>query len=148
MKTQPKIKKVTIDIIEDEEVKQEEITIKKATLGKWAKLTTTIRKLIDSLPNMLDRLGIKEEDREAFLTNLTADKVVGFIPELLDIILDEFINIVALGADLEPSYVEENIGLDDALILFEAIVEVNSFKKEAVEVGKKLIAQLTEKLKK
>jgi len=148
VKTQPKIKKVTIDIIEDEEVKQEEITIKKATLGKWAKLTTTIRKLIDSLPNMLDRLGIKEEDREAFLTNLTADKVVGFIPELLDIILDEFINIVALGADLEPSYVEENIGLDDALILFEAIVEVNSFKKEAVEVGKKLIAQLTEKLKK
>jgi len=143
-----RIKKVTIDTIENEEVKQETIAVKKAPLGKWAKLTTTIRKLLNSLPEMLDRLGVKEEDREEFLSNLTADKAIGFVPELLDIVADEFINIVALGADLETEYVKECIGLDDSLLLFEAIVEVNSFKKEAVEVGKKLLAQLTSKLKK
>lgn len=146
-KTLSKIKKVTIDVIEDEEIKHKTIVVKKAALGKWAKLTTTIRKLINSLPEMMDRLGIEKENQEEFLNSLTPNELIGFIPELLDIVADEFINIVALGADLEPDYVEENIGLDDALILFEAIIEVNSFKKDAVEVGKKILAQLTSKLK-
>lgn len=136
-----RVKKVTIEIIEDE-VTEKEIVIKKAPLGQWAKLTKTINSLLNAIPEIMKSVGIEEKDQEEFLKQLTFDKAIGLIPEILDCITDEFISIVAIGADLEEEFVREKVGLDDALLIFKAIIEVNKFKKKAEEVGKSLVGQL------
>ena len=128
-------KEITIEYIEDDEQIEEVVTVEKAGLGKWKQVSDTLRNIVNSLPTILDELGV--EDKEEFLNNLSMQDMVAIIPEALGIITDEIINLIAIGADLEKKYVEEKVGIDEATELVLAIIEVNKLAK-AVETGNKI----------
>ena len=128
-------KEVAIEYIKDDEQIEEIVKVEKAGLGKMKKVTDTMRNIVNSLPNILEELGI--DDQEEFLNNLSADDIVAIIPEALGIITDEIINLIAVGAELEKKYIEEKVGIDEATELILAIIEVNKLDK-AVEMGNKI----------
>ena len=51
---------------------------------------------------------------------------------------DEFIQLLAIGTGLDVDFLEENVGIDEAVDLTEAIIQVNDIFG-AVEKGKNLI---------
>jgi len=128
-------KEVAIEYIENNEQVEEVIKVEKAGLGRWKQVSDTLRNIVNSLPTILDELGV--EDKEEFLNNLSMQDMVAIIPEALGIITDEIINLIAIGADLEKKYVEEKVGIDEATELVLAIIEVNKLAK-AVETGNKI----------
>ena len=128
-------KEVAIEYIKDDEQIEEIVKVEKAGLGKMKKVTDTMRNIVNSLPNILEELGI--EDQEEFLNNLSVDDIVAIIPETIGIITDEIINLIAVGAELDKKYIEEKVGIDEATELVLAIIEVNKLDK-AVEMGNKI----------
>lgn len=136
-KTLPRIKIVEITIIDETGQEQtKKITVKKAGLGQWKQIITSVKKLFNQLPEFLKVKGM--EDPEAFLESLSYTDLIAMIPDVLDMAADEFINLLAMGTGLDVNFLEQNIGIDEAVDLVEAIVEVNNIFG-AVEKGKNLI---------
>lgn len=135
-KTLSRIKTIDITIIENSQEKVEKITVQKAGLGKWKKLTDSIKKLFELLPEILKEKGVKDTDK--FIEQMEIQDLLLLIPDMLTVATDEVINILALSTDLDAEYIEKNVGLDEAVELFEVIIEVNNIVK-VVEKGKNLI---------
>jgi len=136
-KTLPRVKIVEIIVIdEDGQEQSKKITVKKAGLGRWKQIITVIKKLINMLPEFLETKGV--EDPEAFIDSLSYTDLIAMIPDILDMAADEFINLLAVGTGLEVDFLEKNVGIDEAVDLVEAIIQVNNIF-EAVEKGKNLI---------
>ena len=136
-KTLERIKTVSITNIVEGQEKVDKITIVKAGLGKWKKLTDSIKKLFELLPEILEKKGI--EDTEKYIEKMGMQDLLLLLPDMLEVAAEEIINILALGADTEPKYIEKHVGLDEAIEIFEAIIEVNKLVK-VVEKGKNLMA--------
>ena len=136
-KTLSRMKSVEIIVIEDGQEKIEKIHILKATLGKWKRLTSSIKKIFELLPEIIKRKGF--EDPQVFMEQMTVQDLFLLIPDIMEVATDEFINILALGTDLEKEYIEEKIGLDETIDILEAIIEVNNLIK-VVDKGKNLIS--------
>ena len=135
-KTISRIKTVNITIIEEGKEKVEKIQVTKAALGKWKKLTDSIGKLFELLPELLRAKGI--ENPQKYLEQMGMQDLLLLIPDMLEAATDEVINILALGADKEREFIETHVGLDEAIDLFEAIIAVNNLIK-VVEKGKNLM---------
>lgn len=136
-KTLPRIKVVEITIIDETGQEQvQKIPVKKAGLGRWKQITNAIKKLINLFPEFLKSKGI--EDLEAFIDSLTYADLIAMVPDILDMAADEFINLLAVGTGLEVEFLEEYVGIDEAMDLVEAIIQVNDVFG-AVEKGKNLI---------
>lgn len=135
-KTLSRIKTVEITYIEGGQEKTEKIQIVKAGLGKWKKLTDSIKNLFGLLPEVLKEKGI--EDPEKYIEGMSPQDLLMLIPDLLEVAAEEFLKIISLGADLDQEYIEEKVGLDETVDIFEAIVEVNNLVKVA-EKGKNLM---------
>jgi len=138
-KTLGRIKKVDIEIVEDGEVKKETITVSKAPLGKWKSLTDSAKKLLNLLPEVLEEKGIEgKEEYEAYFEQMGTDDVIMLLPDMLEVAFDEVMKILALGSDHDAEYMKEKVGLDEAVEIFETIIEVNNLVK-VVEKGKNLM---------
>ena len=136
-KTLPRIKVVEITIIDGTGQEQvQKIPVKKAGLGKWKQINNAIKKLINTLPEFLETKGI--EDLETFIDSFSYTDLIAMIPDILDMATDEFINLLAVGTGLKVEFLEENVGIDEAVDLVEAIIQVNDIFR-AVEKGKNLI---------
>ena len=136
-KALPRVKVVEITIIDDAGQEQfQKISVKKAGLGRWKQIINAIKKLINLLPEFLKSKGV--EDPEAFIDSLTYTDLIAMIPDILDMAADEFINLLAVGTGLKVEFLEENVGIDEAVDLVEAIIQVNDIFG-AVEKGKNLI---------
>ena len=136
-KTLPRIKVVEITIIDEAGQEQiQKISVKKAGLGRWKQITNAIKKLINLFPEFLKSKGI--EDLETFIDSLTYADLIAMVPDILDMAADEFINLLAVGTGLDVEFLEEHVGLDEAVELVEAIIQVNDIFG-AVEKGKNLI---------
>ena len=136
-KTLPRIKVVEITIIDETGQEQvQKIPVKKAGLGKWKQINNAIKKLINTLPEFLETKGI--EDLETFIDSFSYTDLIAMIPDILDMATDEFINLLAVGTGLKVEFLEENVGIDEAVDLVEAIIQVNDIFR-AVEKGKNLI---------
>lgn len=136
-KTLPRIKVVEITIIDETGQEQvQKIPVKKAGLGKWKQINNAIKKLINMLPEFLETKGI--EDLETFIDSFSYTDLITMIPDILDMATDEFINLLAVGTGLKVEFLEENVGIDEAVDLVEAIIQVNDIFR-AVEKGKNLI---------
>jgi len=136
-KTLPRIKVVEITIIDDSSQEQvQKILVKKAGLGRWKQIINALKKLINMLPEFLEAKGI--ENPEAFIDSLSYTDLIAMIPDILDMAADEFINLLSIGTGLEVDFLEENVGIDEAIDLVEAIIQVNDIFG-AVEKGKNLI---------
>lgn len=140
-KTLERVKKVSITTVVELDGDIEErvmtVTVKKAPLGKWKRLTDSIKKLFELLPEILEKKGV--EDPEKYIEKMGPQDLLMLIPDMLEVATEEVINILALGADTEPEYIEKHVGLDEAIEIFEAIIEVNNLIK-VVEKGKNLMA--------
>lgn len=135
-KTLSRIKTVDITFIEEGKEKVEKIQVTKAALGKWKKLTDSIGKLFELLPELLRAKGI--EDPQKYLEQMGMQDLLLLIPDMLEVAADEMVSVLAIGTDLEAEYIEEKVGLDEAIDLFEAIIEVNNLIK-VVDKGKNLM---------
>lgn len=138
-KTLTRIKNVTITYIEDGEEETEKITVIKAGLGKWQKLTETLKVLFGILPEVLKEKGI--EDIENYAQNMTYQDLILLLPDMYMVATNEVIKLLSIGADLEIDFIKKYVGIDEAVDLFEAISEVNNLIK-IVEKGKNLIPLL------
>lgn len=136
-KTLPRTKVVEISIIDEAGQEQvQKVVVKKAGLGRWKQITNAIKRLLNLLPEFLQTKGI--EDPEAFIDSLSYTDLIALIPDILDMAADEFINLLAVGTGLDVEFLEENVGIDEAIELVEAIIQVNNIFG-AVEKGKNLI---------
>ena len=136
-KTLPRIKVVEITVIDEAGQEQiQKVTVKKAGLGRWKQIINALKKLINMLPEFLKTKGI--EDPETFIDSLSYTDLIAMIPDILDMAADEFINLLAIGTGLDVEFLEVNVGIDEAIELVEAIIQVNDIFG-AVEKGKNLI---------
>lgn len=138
-KSLERIKEVNIDVIENGEVTQETITVKKAPLGNWKRLTDSMQKLLNLLPGVLEEKGLEEkEELEQYFENMTQQDVLMLLPDMMEVAFEEVIKILALGTDKDAEYMKEKVGLDEAVGILEAIIEVNNLTK-VVEKGKNMM---------
>ena len=142
-KSLEKVKKIHItEIVElddDIEERGRTVIVKKAGLGKYKKLSDIIRNLFEMLPNILEEKGI--EDPDEYIEDLEVTELIMMIPDLLMYSIDQLIELICLGTDVEKEFAEKHIGADEAFEILEAIIEVNGLLK-VVEKGKNLLNRL------
>lgn len=137
-----RIKKVKIDKVKDGEVKEDTVVISKAALGEWKKITDSFQKLLNVLPEVLEEKGLTEkEELEEYFAQMTQEDIIRLLPDIMDVALEETAKLLAVGSDKDGSYIEKFVGIDEAMDILEAIIEVNNLIK-AVEKGKNLISLL------
>jgi len=142
-KSLARIKPVKIDIVKyDKNGKpyvagQDNILVAKAPLGKYQQLTIALTGLVKKLPEYLKSQGAT--DISQVIDGMDLVGIIEKIPELISFALDEILEIVAIGAGLEKQYLEEKVGLDELIMLVEAIFEVNGINQGA-ETLKNLLA--------
>jgi hypothetical protein len=136
-KALPRIKVVEITVLDEAGQEQtQQIYVKKAGLGRWKQIINSIKKLFKLLPEFLESQGI--DDSEEFIESLSYMDMIAMIPDIMDMAADEFINLLAMGTELEVDFLKEHVGIDEAVDLVEAIIEVNNLLG-AIEKGKNLI---------
>ncbi len=111
----------------------ETIVVRKLPLGRVAQLA----QLLDSLPDVITAVT-GDDELVAMFNEAMAGKgeaqdfqalgkaVVTVLPRLLATAQDFVVRLIAVGAELDRKWVEENVGLDEALELLVAIFTVNN----------------------
>ena len=142
-KTLSRIKKVDITTVIDSddgiEEKTRTIKVKKAPLGKWKQLTDNVKVLFDLLPEVLEEKGI--ENPQEYMMQMSEKEIISYLPDMFRVATDEVIDILSLGTGVDVETLENEVGIDEAVELFEAVVEVNNLVK-VVEKGKNLMKLL------
>lgn len=142
-KTLSRIKKVDITTVIDSddgiEEKTRTIKVKKAPLGKWKQLTDNVKVLFDLLPEVLEEKGI--ENPQEYMMQMSEKEIISYLPDMFRVATDEVIDILSLGTGVDVETLEKEVGIDEAVELFEAVVEVNNLVK-VVEKGKNLMKLL------
>ncbi|MFW6327555.1 MAG: hypothetical protein ACOC2F_04515 [Bacteroidota bacterium] len=146
-KTLSRIKEIEITVIEQQEEGFAEknliITVAKVPLGKWKQLTDNINTLLNLLPEVLEEQGLTEkEELERYFEQISTQDVLMLLPDMMEVAFDEVINILAMGTDVDRDLIAEQVGIDEALEILEAIIEVNNLVK-VVEKGKNMMNLLT-----
>jgi len=121
-----RIKKVSVAIIEGDEVVEKKYIIKKAGLGKYKELTGAIGELIGFMPQVLAQRGV--EDPHQYIEDMTIMDMLDLFPELFGYGVEQLTEVVAIILHEDEDFVEENIGLDEAVEIVEAALEVNNLK--------------------
>lgn len=113
------------------QVAGETITVRKLPLGRVAQLA----QLLDSLPDIVGQFTADEELAAVFNGAMIGENqdfqalgkaVVAALPKLLATAQDFVVRLIVVGAELDRKWVEENVGLDEALELLVAIFTVNN----------------------
>lgn len=142
-KTLSRVKKVDITIViesdDDIEERIRTIKVKKAPLGKWKQLTDNVKVLFDLLPEVLEKEGIKNP--QEYMMQMNEKEILSYLPDMFRVATDEVIDILSLGTGVKVETLENKVGIDEAIELFEAVIEVNNLIK-VVEKGKNLMKLL------
>jgi hypothetical protein len=135
-----RVKEINIDVIKNGEVEERKIVVSKAPLGNWKKLTDSIQKLMNLLPEVLEEeKGLEsQEELEQYFDQMIMQDILLLLPDMMEVAFDEVMNLLALGSDKDSKFMEKYVGMDEAIDIFEAIVEVNNLVKVA-EKGKNLL---------
>jgi len=101
------------DLLQENEMylHEKRVEIAKLTPVKWKKLFGTV----DTLPGLIVQVVVSSGTDNYFATILQA----------LDLALDEVILVVALLAEVDEHYINENVGLDEILEYLKRTVELN-----------------------
>jgi hypothetical protein len=116
--------KKTIEVKLDSRI----IIVKKLPLGKYAELLKSIQELPKHIPQ---------------LSGKTTDEILKELPFLISVALPDIISIFVIATDLKKEEAED-LGLDEAVKLALAIIEVNNYK-EVFENLKKALARPVQK---
>jgi hypothetical protein len=125
------------------------ISVKKLGLIKYAQLTGSLKEVIISLFEIF-----KLQDDLKFQNLLSANEDEKSSPDKqVNVLVDAFVSLIETNItqvvkvldiaipDIGYDYIENEIGLDDVLVLVNAVLEVNNVNKVVTE-GKKLMTAL------
>ncbi|MCF8002442.1 MAG: hypothetical protein K9K76_11390 [Halanaerobiales bacterium] len=140
-----RIKRIKIDVVKNNEVEEKEVIVSKAPLGNWKRLTDSIQKLMNLLPEVLEEKGLEsQEELEQYFDQMTMQDILLLLPDMMEVAFEETMNLLSIGTDKDAKFMEKYAGMDEAIDIFEAIVEVNNLVK-VVEKGKNLMNLLSRK---
>lgn len=105
------------------------VEVSKLPLGKYAELL----KAVKELPKHADRFK-----------NLESNQVLMIMPEIIGESLPDFINILSIATPLTAEEIEQ-LGLDDAVKLTMAVIEVNNYQEVYNSLKKATARQPQEK---
>jgi hypothetical protein len=106
------------------QLEDRELEIKRLPLKKYAELLAAVQELPKRLGN---------------LDSLDNDQIFEQMPSLIATSLPDVIAILTIATDLQREEIEE-MGLNDAIKVVAAVIEVNDYK-EVFEQIKKMLAQ-------
>lgn len=127
-KSLPKVITITLD---DGKI----VIVRKLALGKYMELIPIIERLFTDI--IKDLQGIFGDDEEQ--KDLTDEDFIKKVPGLVMTFMPEAITIISVATGLEKSYVQDTLGLDEAIEIVVAIIKTNNFSRVAEQV-KNLIA--------
>jgi hypothetical protein len=111
------VKTITITLVDEKgrETKKE-IIIKKMAVGKYAQLLTELKDsaLINTLLN-LDKFDNNELIKE--------------LPAMIGDSLPDVLKLLSIVADIDADVLAEQVGLEDAILMLGAAIEVNKFSE-------------------
>lgn len=100
------------------------ITIEKLPLGKYAELLGAIKELPKHV---------------SVLKNISGDNLITALPAIIGQSLPDFLRILEIATPLTAEEINE-LGLDDAVKLTVAVIEVNNYQ-EVYRIAKKALAK-------
>lgn len=120
-------------------VNDRKIPVKKLGLIKYVSMTRTVKSLIsvglELLRKLLQFQNGANDEVEEIPTHERANFIASVLTETLEQNLMEVIKLIDLCVDdLEFDYICDEVGLDDAIKLLKAIVEVNKLEKIGEEI--------------
>ena len=140
---QDNAKKVIIGSSKTVEINGDFVTVKKLGLISYTKMQTILDTISTSIAEFLESYqeikfssSISDFSTMPQLVSTVSQAILNNIPVLVD-----FLDICT---DMERSYIEQYVGIDDAIILLDAIIEVNKINSIGESV-KNLIASLRKK---
>jgi DNA-binding ferritin-like protein (Dps family) len=107
-----------------------EVVVKKLPLGDYAE----VFKLIADFTKYFKST-----------TDWTEQNFFEQLPNMLSEAPDKMQRIIVIATDLEQKDVEENIGLDDAIDIFEALFEINNYSKLFTKIKKALAQRVVQR---
>jgi len=117
-----------------------ELIVKKLPLGKYKELLDVINKIIAGpLKLVLEDRGVGDVDE--YIAQMEAGDLLELMPDLVSYAINEVSGVLELTTDKDKEFINENIGLDDALNILEIAFEVNNIEG-VVEKGKNLTERL------
>lgn len=112
-KSLPKVSVVQLD--------SGDVEVKKLPLGKYALVLQELEKL----PAVLEQI-----------TSQSTDEIVQQLPAILATSWSDVVGIISIATGVSKAELEEEIGLDEAVSLVTAVIEVNNFFSVAQNLGK------------
>lgn len=111
------MKEITIQI------NDQPLVIKKIPLGKYA----DILKSVKELPKHFDKINGKS-DKE----------IIENLPFLISECMPDIVSVIHVTTGLESSYIETELGVDDLIEIFTALLSVNNYGKiyEKIKKGR------------
>lgn len=102
-----------------------EVTVKRMALGKYTEVFTKLQELPPEIGTVLQTEG---------------DQMITKLPLLVATFLPEVIKILSIATPVSEKELNEEYGLDEAVQLLGAVLEVNNIA-QVIESAKKIMAQ-------
>lgn len=120
-------------------VNDRKVQVKKLGLIKYVSMTRTVKSLIsvglELLRKLLKFQNSQQGDEDEIPMEERANFIASLLTESLEQNLMEIIKLIDLCVDdLDFDYICDEVGLDDAIALLKAIVEVNKLEKLGEEI--------------
>ena len=119
-------------------INEKPITVKKLGLISYAKMSGCIRQLLVSVFELLQAQAdtMLELNLQPGQKNLS---VADLVAKLIEKNVEQVIQLLHVCIpQLEVEYLENEVGLEDALVIIDAILQVNNVNKVVSEIKKKI----------
>lgn len=122
------------------EINGQNVTVRKLGLIKYAKLQSLLDNFITSITDFMKRQSEIKYSIEIDEMDV-AQNLVSSIVEVLSSNAIAMIDLIELTTDLERSYIEEYVGIAEAVEIIDAVIEVNRIV-QVIDKAKKLMMGL------
>ncbi len=111
-----------------------EVEVRKLALGDYSKLLKSLKRL----PAEIGEL-IKGKSKEDF-QDIGLQQIIEWLPSLMETAPEEIIHIIVLSTDLDDEKVRTEMDLADAAEVFDAILDINDYRR-VIDTVKKMVAR-------
>ncbi len=106
------------------------VTVHKLALGDYAELLKSLKKLPAEIMKMV------QGTEAGKLQKITLEQLIDWVPQLMEMAPDEIMHIIALSTDKTDEEVSKSLDLADAIEIFDAILQLNDYRRIATAVKK------------
>jgi hypothetical protein len=117
-------------------INEKPVIVKKLGLITYAKMSTLVKELLISVFELLQSQAetMEQLNLQPGQKNLS---VADLIAKLIEKNVEQVVHLINICIpELDVKYIENEVGLDDALTIFDAILKVNNINKVIEEVKK------------